>query len=1243
MAKSCVIERALLTLALLILSLTAYTQQFQYEINTYLDEVKSRWELTGEDISNYTVSDQYTDRETGITYSYLHQQIAGVRIFNAVSTMAIRDGKVVYYANRFHPQAAQKANSSTPAIQAEGAIQAAAAHLGLSLTATPQLQKEEKDRHRLTFSDGGISERPIEVELLYVPVENTFRLAWNVNIALLKSPDWWNVRIDAQTGAFLEKNNWNVSCDFGTDHPEGDASNAADISTVNASGAKTEGASSTESYNVFALPIEAPSFGARSLVTNSGLPAASPFGWHDTDGISGPEYTITRGNNVYAYEDQNDSDNPGYSPDGGAGLQFDFALDLTQGPETNQDAVITNLFYVNNMVHDILYRHGFNEKAGNFQANNYGKGGVDDDYVLAEAQDGGGTSNANFATPNDGSSGRMQMYLFPSGAPAQLTVHTPVDIAGDYDAVGSTFDIELTSPITAELALYEDLDTPVTDACEPAVNAADIEGKIVVVDRGTCTYTDKVGFAETAGAIAVIVVNNSSSAPFAMPGSGVYGIPSVMISQADGDLLKAKLNNGEKVSATLSRTGDTPPDRDGSLDNGVVIHEFGHGLSNRLTGGPSNSNCLFHNEEGGEGWSDWLALLLTIEPGDAGTDARGIGTYAFGDTTGRGIRRFPYSTDMAVNSQSYGDLAISGEVHNIGEIWSQALWDMTWKLIDQEGFDPDWYNGNGGNNTALRLVIEGMRLQPCSPGYIDARNAIIAADEILYLNAHRCLIWKAFAGRGMGVLADQGSPNATGDETEDFSLPVYCQDAIKAPVAQFTVDVMTSCYGTFKFTDQSYDIPQNWLWDFGDGTTSVTFSPVHTYSTPGTYTVKLTVSNTLGMDDYSLTVNYETLPAPVVTADTTICAGNPVALTAGVDAGNTANWSTGGTMVHTGTTFTTPNLVTSTTYTVQQLEEKPVGHVGPADNTFGSGGNHNTGFEGRLLFEALAPFRLVSVKVYAQGEAERTITLYNANGAVVQTVTVNVPNGSSKVTLNLDIPSAGFYSIGNVSQNLYRNNGGAMYPYVLDNLVRIYSSNATNTELSYYYYFYDWEVRENACLSNPATVNVNVVPGPVAGFTAGTSNLTASFTDATTGSATAWSWNFGDGSPLVGDQNPVHTYTAEGIYTVVLTVTNGSCTSTYQQTVTVMSSGLHNPDDAFAIRVFPNPANDEVNVEIYQALTGRISLDMTDAVGRVVLSEYFGPSTQRISVNTANLPAGAYNVRITGNEGAAVRKVTIVR
>src|SRR5262249_41637859 len=102
-------------------------------------------------------------------------------------------------------------------------------------------------------------------------------------------------------------------------------------------------------YNVFARPIESPSFGERSIQVNPSDPLASPFGWHDTDGSPGPEFTDTSGNNVDAFRGT-------FRPDGGAELNFDFPLDLTQAPSAYQSAATTNLFYWNNLLHDIHYQ-----------------------------------------------------------------------------------------------------------------------------------------------------------------------------------------------------------------------------------------------------------------------------------------------------------------------------------------------------------------------------------------------------------------------------------------------------------------------------------------------------------------------------------------------------------------------------------------------------------------------------------------------------------------------------------------------------------------------------------------------------------------------------------------------------------------------------------------------------------------------------------------------------------------------
>ncbi len=406
--------RAVMVLVLGFLTFHVHAQQFQSEIKSYLIENRATWKLTTDDITDWTISDQYTMRETGVTYTYLHQQVNGIRIFNAVSSTAVRNGKVVYFASRFHQDAAHKINLSAPLITPESAVEATAGHLSVAVTAPLVQQGFEEKRQQYVFNDGGFADKSIKAELMYVPEHQLLKLAWVVTVDMKKSPDIWVVQVDAASGAVITKNNLTISCDFGAPHVHSyecvktEKQPTATIANTNALGSI---------YNVYALPLEGASFGSRSVLTDPHSTTASPFGWHDTDGADGAEYTITQGNNVYAYEDRDDNDTPGYSPDGGADLLFDFPLDLSQSPADNQDAIITNLFYVNNILHDILYLHGFNEVAGNFQANNYGKGGLGDDYVEAEAQDGGGTNNANFATPDDGDNGRMQMYLWPSAAP----------------------------------------------------------------------------------------------------------------------------------------------------------------------------------------------------------------------------------------------------------------------------------------------------------------------------------------------------------------------------------------------------------------------------------------------------------------------------------------------------------------------------------------------------------------------------------------------------------------------------------------------------------------------------------------------------------------------------------------------------------------------------------------------------------------------------------------------------------
>ena len=166
------------------------------------------------------------------------------------------------------------------------------------------------------------------------------------------------------------------------------------------------------------------------------------------------------------------------------------------------------------------------------------------------------------------------------------------------------------------------------------------------------------------------------------------------------------------------------------------------------------------------------------------TARRPIGTYVNFESqvTGTGIRRYPYTTDMAVNPFTYADVAdpVNPAPHGIGSIWATMLWDMYWNLVDVMGYDPDVYHGTGGNNVAFQLVTDGLKLQVCSPGFVDGRNAILAADAADYEGENTCDIWRAFARRGLGLNASQGSSNNRNDGVEDFTLPPACVDLIFA-------------------------------------------------------------------------------------------------------------------------------------------------------------------------------------------------------------------------------------------------------------------------------------------------------------------------------------------------------------------------------------------------------------------------------------------------------------------------------
>jgi len=543
--------------------------------------------------ATFVVKDSYVSRHNGVRHVYLRQTVHELEILNGDLNINVWNKKVLSVGSSFYK--GHHVPEPVPILSSIEALYSLGKLIGLNSPLNLTLTQEHKGKqHKHSFSGYPKAISDVKIELAYMQVDNGRKLdlVWAYEID--EYDNWWNAMVSAETGEVIALFDW-------VDHA---------------------------SYNVYPVGVNDPSDGSRSNVVNPAVSNASPLGWHDRS--QGRTSTQTVGNNVYAQENWSGGSTwqNNYRPDGATGLTFNFPINFNQQPDMYGDASITNLFYWNNIIHDIFYQYGFDEVSGNFQEFNFNRGGLGNDAVQANAQDGAGFNNANFATPADGSRPRMRMYVW---------------------------------------------------------------------NRST-------------------------------------------------------------------------PHRDGDLDSGIIIHEYGHGISNRLTGGPSNVNCLSGGEAGGmgEGWGDWWATSLRQLPSYVRTDVFPMAPYS--NNNANGIRKFPYTTVMSINPETYNYITRTGytAVHAKGAVWAGILWEAYWNMIDQYDFSTNWYLGEGGNNKILQDVVDGLKLQPCRPNFVQARDAILQADEVNYAGANTCLLWRGFAKRGLGV-------DAVGGGTESFALPTECQ------------------------------------------------------------------------------------------------------------------------------------------------------------------------------------------------------------------------------------------------------------------------------------------------------------------------------------------------------------------------------------------------------------------------------------------------------------------------------------
>ncbi|HOY32267.1 MAG TPA: C25 family cysteine peptidase [Bacteroidales bacterium] len=462
--------------------------------------------------------------------------------------------------------------------------------------------------------------------------------------------------------------------------------------------------------------------------------------------------------------------------------------------------------------------------------------------------------------------------------------------------------------------------------------------------------------------------------------------------------------------------------------------------------------------------------------------------------------------------------------------------------------------------------------------------------------------------------------------------------------SSFVADKVNSCTAplTVQFTNNSANAV-SYLWNFGDGTTSTDPNPTHQYTTLGVYDVTLTADAGECGSAVNTETEYIVLGAiPPVLSDTSSCGPGSFVLTAGGT--GIKNWydaASGGTLLYTGNTYSTPVLNTTTTYYVEQTMLPPLEYGGKFDTTGGSSLHTNNSYW--LVFNCTAPVTLKSVKVYAGAAGNRIIQLRNSAGTILQADTINVPAGESRITLNFNVPVGNNMSLrcGTTNPNMIRNSGGITFPYDIGGKISITGSNATTA--TRYYYFYDWEITGETCVSSraPVTAYINTA-APSADFSFTVNNSTVDFTDLST-NATTYSWDFGDGNTSIL-ANPTHTYAASGSYTVQLTVNNGCGTNTVSKNVVINATAVIEESSIENVNIFPNPASAHTVFFSFEYLYEPVTITIFDILGNSIDKiEHINHSNDPVTItyDIDHLQSGMYFVVFNNKNKNLIKKLAI--
>ena len=492
--------------------------------------------------------------------------------------------------------------------------------------------------------------------------------------------------------------------------------------------------------------------------------------------------------------------------------------------------------------------------------------------------------------------------------------------------------------------------------------------------------------------------------------------------------------------------------------------------------------------------------------------------------------------------------------------------DRVWvTLSEYTSNEKVYYTEDGGDNWSN--ISENLPNLPanCVTYYAPNETVFIGTDIGVWYIDSTTTEWTVFK---------QGMPNVIVNELEiqlnsnkmfaaTYGRGVWVTDlpAIAPPTASFSLSVVNECSGIVSFQSNSSGA-SDIEWNFGDNSSSTENSISHQYLSSGTYTITLTATNSLGSNVSSQSITLDILLPPLVTSAESCNAGS-VTLSASSNTSSEIYWYDApynGNLLYIGENYTTEVLNSTTTFYSSSIEISSLGFIGETVHTGDSEYSGGENSVGSLEFNATENFILESVDVFTNQAGERKIILTDANGTIVEEHTEFVPNGDNNphtINLNFQVDVGNNYRLttdNNVStinfggdnpQFKRSNSNDLSYPYNYNDAVSIIHSywygNGGEVITDYYYYFYNWKVKE-VCSSPPTPVVANIGSSEELSISLNSDCLFNNVTLNGTGNFDNFTWSNGtEGDETVVSENGTYNLTA---------IDNDGCIATQEINIT---------------------------------------------------------------------------------------------